>query len=120
MFRKLVVKVPSLLMTVLLAMFVAPVVHGERAAAQEGTVLIAERQVVIRASPPEQRYFFLVSRPGPETAKLEPGDTVKVESFSMIKVPFDEHTWVKVKAESGIEGWVYYGDQREQENFIVK
>lgn len=87
---------------------------------QRGVTLEATGPVTLRDAPPEQRLGVFVESPGQETHTLPGGTKVKVEAVGRIKVPFDTHTWVKVRTEKGAEGWAYYGKDDSAENFKLK
>jgi hypothetical protein len=58
--------------------------------------------------------------PGKEIASIKPGDKVEVEQVQRVKVPLDEHLWLKVKTATGSVGWAYFGDKKTSPNFVIK
>ncbi len=86
-------------------------------AVKKGAVLESDKTVIVREKPPKQEALIFVGSPGRQTDLIQPGEKVTVEEVDRIKVPMDEHIWLKVKKDSGRSGWVYYGNQERSENF---
>lgn len=84
---------------------------------KEGAVLKAGNSVVVRESPPTEKFLFFVGRPGKEIQQLPTGQTFKVEEVKTISVPLGADIWVKGKTSSGKTGWIYYGDKEKSVNF---
>ena len=92
---------------------------GQAVTLEKGTLLQVGQQIKLRASPPSQNLIF-IGEPGKETNDVKSGEQVRVESVSKVKVPFGEHTWVKVKTQKGDSGWAFYGTDDKSQNFLVK
>ncbi len=87
---------------------------------QKGATLQTTNTVKLRQAPPQQSLGLFVGDPGKETHSLPAGTKVKVQQVDRVKVPFDQHTWVKVQAENGQEGWAYFGNDDKSANFKPK
>jgi hypothetical protein len=96
-----------------------PLLAQERSP-EKGTVLEAKQEVKLRASPPTQNFFVFSTGPGKEIGSIKTGEKAKVEELQRVKVPLDEHLWVKVKTDTGSVGWAYFGNKDTSPNFIMK
>lgn len=87
-------------------------------AIREGAVLeVGNQTVILRESPPVERFLFFVEGPGAEVQQLSTGQQLTVEEVKTISAPLRKDVWVKGRAEDGVVGWVYYGDEGESVNF---
>jgi hypothetical protein len=85
--------------------------------AKPGAVLSAKNKVVVRSSPPADRFLFLVSPPGAAVAELPAGAVVTVKDSEVIPALMRKDVWVNITAQSGISGWIYCGSTSEFKNF---
>lgn len=83
-----------------------------------GANLRTQNAVKLRASPPSQKFLFIVSEPGNEVAKINEGEKFKVHEVKEIAVPFGKDIWVKGTTEKGETGWAYYGEKEKSVNFL--
>lgn len=82
-----------------------------------GTTLEAKNDVILRSSPPHNKFLFIVEKPGPKIATLKDGHKFKVKDVKEIAIPFGKDIWVEGTTEEGKVGWVYFGEQDNAINF---
>jgi hypothetical protein len=111
--------VPALILLVLV-FFVPLISLAQDRNIEKGTALEAKQEVKLRASPPKQNFLVFSTEPGKAIGSIKPGEKVKVEELQRVKVPLDEHLWVRVKTDTGSVGWAYFGSKDTSPNFIIK
>jgi len=87
--------------------------------AKPGTVLQATGDVVLRKSPPQEKFLFVVAEPGVQIAKLRAGEKLTVKDSEVVSTLFRKDVWAKATTQSGISGWVYCGSTKGLVNFKI-
>ncbi|MCP3926984.1 MAG: hypothetical protein GY714_30875 [Desulfobacterales bacterium] len=86
---------------------------------KKGIILETKQTLNIRQTPPEQKWLF-VKNPGKAIGSIAPGKKVIIKSLKTIKSAFGKDVWVEITEQNTDQpksGWVYYGSEKETENF---
>ena len=83
--------------------------------------LVAKRDVILRDSPPSQR-FLSINKPGKHIDKILKGERLEVEETREIRTPLRTDLWILVKRldhpiDGESVGWAYYGTINNSINF---
>jgi len=90
----------------------------------EGAELETTQNVKVRSTPPEQKWFVFIKKPGKTTGSLPVGEKIKIKEVKTVSSPLSKDVWIKVLSEKNIKGeslsgWVYFGDEKMSKNFKV-
>ena len=81
-----------------------------------GTKLRPTEPVPIREKPPEERFLFVVSPPGPQVSVTKLDEPVTVTKCQLVDGPARKDIWIETKSPSAT-GWSYAGSGAELKNF---
>lgn len=84
-----------------------PMKNTPMARFQTGSVVVAERSVPIRQSPPKEGLFY--SGKGRALGHAQAGDTFRVTDVATVRKPMGDEIWLHVERMGGMGGWVYAG-----------
>jgi len=93
--------------TVLTVSMLCPWKRAPMEGFRTGSIVVAERSVPIRQSPPKEGLFYVGK--GAPVGHAQAGDMFRVGAVARVRKPMGDQIWLYVERMGGMRGWAYAG-----------